>query len=50
MQNKDAALDLMQNQDTASGRFHNTFEMIKIQLPFLLEIKLFLKYIKYFKY
>lgn len=50
MQNQDATSDLMQNQDTVSERFHNTSEMIKRQLPFLLQIKLYLKYIKYFKY
>ena len=51
MQNQDTASDLMQNQDTVSELFHNTSEMIKRQLPFLLQqIKLYLKYIKYFKY
>ena len=48
MQNKDTVSDLMQNQETASDRFHNTSEMIKLQLPFLLHIKLYLKYIKIF--
>jgi len=38
MQNKDTASDLMQNQDTASEQFHNTSEIIKLQLPFLLQI------------
>jgi len=50
MQNKDTILDLMQNKDTVSEQFHNTSEMIKRQTPFLLQIKLYLKYIKYFKY
>jgi len=50
MQNQDTVSDLMQNQDTVSERFHNTSEMIKLQLPFLLQIKFYLKYIKYFKY
>jgi len=50
MQNQDTFSDLMKNQDTVSERFHNTSEMIKRQLPFLLKIKLYLKYIKYFKY
>jgi len=50
MQNKDTASDLMKNQDTTSERFQNTSEMIKLQLPFLIQIKLYLKYIKYFKY
>ncbi len=43
MQNQDTTSDLMQNQDTASERFHNTSEIIKLQLPFLLQIILYLK-------
>ena len=50
MQNEDTNLYIMQNDDTNSERFHNTSEMIKLQLPFLIQIKLYLKYIKYFKY
>ena len=35
MQNKDIVSDLMQNKDTASERFHNTSEEIKLQAVLL---------------
>jgi hypothetical protein len=50
MQNHDTELDFMQNHDTESERFNNTSEMIKLGPPFLLQIKLYLQYIKYFMY
>ena len=51
MQNKDIVSDLMQNKDTASERFHNTSENDKAPSSLsLMQIKFYLKYIKYFKY
>lgn len=41
----------MQNQESASERFHNTSENEKVPSNLsLLQIKFYLKYIKYFKY